>query len=107
MNGYLMRQGTVYRRRADGAKFLLIHHNPMGMESLILTEKAGTFDVFAPSLLGVDTLIAMRRSGEFDDTGDLPANDVAALIGKLIVSGSVTQEVAKLLQSVRDELEKR
>ena len=107
MNGYKMRQGTVYRRRADGGKFLLIHHNPMGMESLILPEKAGAFDVASPSLLGIDTLIAMRQSGEFEDTGDLPAEEVAALIGEMIVSGGVTREIAGMLKNVCDELEKR
>ncbi len=104
ISGYSMRQGTLYRRRDDGQKILLIHHNPMNLESIVLQEKAGAFDVTAPALLGVDALIAMRQSGAFEELGDLPKAETARLIADVIASGGVTEEVAKLLEAVRKEL---
>ena len=36
MNDLQIRQGTVYRKLSDDSKFILINHNPMQLQSLLL-----------------------------------------------------------------------
>ena len=103
MNGYTMRQGTVYRHRADGTELLVFHHDPMRLRSLALRRVEGEWDAAHPAELTVDTLIAMRRSGEFDDLGDLAAAERRAVLDRLLALPALPEDDRRLLQSLRDE----
>ena len=103
MSDYVMRQGTIYRHRGDGAELLVFHHDPMRLRSLALRRVEGAWDATHPAELTVDTLIAMRRSGEFDDLGDLPAAERRAVLDRLLALPALPEDDRRLLQSLRDE----
>ena len=46
MEGLQIRQGTVYRKTADGSRFILINHNPMQLQSMRLHENGNAFIVY-------------------------------------------------------------
>ena len=106
MNGYTMRQGTVYKHRADGTELLVFHHDPMRLRSLALRRVDGEWDAAHPAELTVDTLIAMRRSGEFDDLGDVAEAARNAVLDRLLALPALPEDDRRLLQSLRDEAAK-
>ena len=106
MNGYTMRQGTVYKHRADGTELLVFHHDPMRLRSLALRRVDGEWDAAHPAELTVDTLIAMRRSGEFDDLGDVAEAARNAVLDRLLALTALPEDDRRLLQSLRDEAAK-
>ena len=86
MQGLEIRQGTVYEEDGTGRRFLLIHHNPMNLCSLLLrADGAGSpYDLARPERISVDEIIEIRRSGKYRELGDIPAADFHALLKALI-----------------------
>ncbi len=105
MDGCTLQTPSVYRDKSTGGLLLLVHHNPMALCSLLLTGKAGSFDTAAPQHVGVDTIIGMRQSGNFEELPPLPEDRFAALLRDL--AGHVTPDDLPYLQALIDQLEKK
>ncbi len=103
--GLSIRQGTVYRDRKNGGRLLLIHHNPMELQSLLFRSAPGegAFDLARPEVIGVDDLIELRRSGEYEELGDLPRPALDRALDVLLSSGGLPEKIAMLLRSIRGE----
>ena len=57
MDGLTFQTHTVYRDQQSGSLLLLVHHNPMALCSLALTQDGnGKFDAAHPSRADVDTI---------------------------------------------------
>jgi len=84
------RQGTVYQAK-NGARRLLIHHNPMQLRSLQLraADAEAPFDLAGVEIIAVDELIELRRSGDWRDLGDLPSETVDALLETVIAGNAL------------------
>ena len=100
MEGLQIRQGTIYRKRDDGSEFVLINHNPMQLQSLRLHQRAGEWDCRAPELLAVDTLIEIRKSGEYEELGDMESDEFKVLLDKLIAAGSLPEDHLELVRKI-------
>ena len=105
MDGYTFQTHSVYRDKSTGGLLLLVHHNPMALCSLLLPGKADSFDTAAPRQVGVDTIIGMRQSGNFEELPPLPENRFAALLRDL--TGHVTPDDRPFLQALIGQLEKK
>ena len=102
---YQIRQGTVYRKKADGSRLLLIHHNPMNLESLVIPcGGEGDFDVRRCMLVSIDALISLRKSGEYVEEGDLDASVLRQILKELLVCGVLTEDAAKLVAEIEKSL---
>ena len=53
MEGLQIRQGTVYRKLSDGSQVILINHNPMQLQSLLLRGEGVSWDLSAPEIISV------------------------------------------------------
>ncbi|MBQ9337655.1 MAG: hypothetical protein IJS14_10220 [Lentisphaeria bacterium] len=84
MDGLTFLTHTVYRHLQSGAKVLLIHHNPMNLCSLLVPEKEGRFELSQVQKADVDAIIAMRKSGEFEELEPLPENEFLSLLRGLL-----------------------
>jgi len=84
MDGLTFQTHTVYRRRQSGERLLLIHHNPMNLCSLMVPEKDGRFELSRARKTGVDSIIALRRSGEFEELSPLPETEFAFILRELL-----------------------
>ncbi|MBR4663179.1 MAG: hypothetical protein IKO93_04835 [Lentisphaeria bacterium] len=105
MDGYTFQTHSVYRDKSTGGLLLLVHHNPMALCSLLLPGKADSFDTAAPQQVGVDTIIGMRKSGQFEELEPMPEDRFAALLRDL--AGHVTAEDLPFVQALIDQLEKK
>ena len=103
MQGFEIRQGTVYEENESGKRILLIHHNPLNLCSLLLHSEGNgkTFDVAHPERISVDEIIEIRRSGKYTEKGDLPAEDFLALLKTLLDAGSAAEEDRPFLEALR------
>ena len=104
MDGYTFQTHSVYRDKRTGGLLLLVHHNPMALCSLLLPGKADSFDTAAPRQVGVDTIIGMRQSGNFEELPTLPEEQFAALLRDLV--GHATPDDRPFLQALIDQTEK-
>ena len=105
MEGYTFQTHSVYRDKSTGGLLLFVHHNPMALCSLLLPGKADTFDTAAPQQVGVDTIIGMRQSGNFEELPSIPEDQFAELLRDL--AGHVTPDDLPYLQALIDQLEKK
>lgn len=104
MSELIIRQGTIYRHRTNGEQQILIHHNPMQLQSLRLRQPAAGENRFAaPELIGVEEIIAMRHSGEYEELGDLPRPALRELLNALIAAQVLPEPENRLLAAIRDE----
>ena len=102
MDGFTFQTHTVYLDRRSGALVLLVHHNPMALCSLLLDADGTGFDAAHPRTVGVDTIIGMRRSGEFEELAPLPGKEFAALLNELI--GHVSEEDRPFVRALTEQL---
>lgn len=85
MSGLQIRQGTVYSKRATGARLLLIHHDIMNLQSMAVPGDAdGNFDCAGLSPISIDELIALRKSGDYDELGDVPPEVFQAIVKQAV-----------------------
>lgn len=102
MDGLQIRQGTVYKELATGKRLLLIHHNPMNLQSMAIPGTEETFDCAHPAFITIDDLIALRKSGQFEELGDVPAEVLAQIIDAVIATASgLDENTVKLLEAVK------
>ena len=97
-----MRQGTVYLEKKSGRRFILINHNPMALVSMRLWSESADapFNLGAPEMIAIDDLIALRKSGEYDELGDLPPEIFKSMVSALIAGGNLSEEDVKLLKTL-------
>ena len=105
MDGFTFQTHSVYREKQTGALLLLVHHNPMALRSLLLNGKADGFDASAPQAVGVDSIIALRKSGQFEEMAPLPDEDFRHLLNEL--AKHVPAEDQPFIQALTDQLEKK
>ena len=106
MDGLTFQTHTVYRDRQSGSLLLMIHHNPMALSSLVLIpDDSGGFDAGHPHRADVDTIIAMRKSGQFEELDPLPEEEFRNLLNEL--AKHVSAEDAPFIQALIDQLEKK
>ena len=106
MDGLTFQTHTVYRDQQSGSLLLLVHHNPMALCSLALTQDGnGKFDAAHPSRADVDTIIAMRKSGQFEEMDPLPDNELLPLLDEL--TKHVPAEELPFIQALIDQLDKK
>ena len=104
MNGLTFHTHSLYRSRQTGERLLLIHHNPMALCSLLVPEKNGGFEFSGVRKTGVDIIIEMRRSGDFEELAPLPEKEFATLLNELI--GYVSEEDAPFVRALIEQLPK-
>ena len=104
MDGFTFQTHSVYRDRRSGALVLLVHHNPMALCSLLLDTDGSGFDAAHPRQVGVDTIIEMRRSGDFEELAPLPGKEFAALLNEL--AGHVSNEDKPFVRALIEQLPK-
>ena len=105
MDGFTFQTHSVYREKQTGALLLLVHHNPMALRSLLLNGKADGFDAAHPQTVGVDSIIALRKSGNFEELPPLPENEFAAILHEL--NKHVSSDDQPFVQALIDQLEKK
>ena len=106
MDGLTFQTHTVYRDRQNSSLLLMIHHNPMALSSLVLTPDGnGGFDAAHPRRADVDTIIAMRKSGQFEEMDPLPDNELLPLLDEL--TKHVPAEELPFIQALIDQLDKK
>ena len=106
MDGLTFRTHTVYRDRQGGGLMLLVHHNPMALCSLLLAPDGnGGFDSAHPCQAGVETIIAMRKSGQFEELDPLPEDEFRNLLNE--IAKNVSAEDEPFIRALIDQLEKK
>ena len=105
MDGFTFQTHSVYREKQTGALLLLVHHNPMALRSLLLNGKADGFDAAEPQAVGVDSIIALRKSGQFEEMEPLPDKDFRLLLNEL--AKHVSGEDQPFVQALIDQMEKK
>ena len=106
MDGFTFQTHTVYRDLQSGALLLLVHHNPMALCSLLLAPDGnGGFDSAHPRQAGVDTIIAMRKSGQFEELDPLPEKEFRKLLDEL--AKHVSAEDEPFILALIEQLEKK
>ena len=105
MDGYIFQTHSVYRDKQSCALLLLVHHNPMALRSMLLNGKGDSFDAAHPQTVGVDTIIAMRKSGQFWELDPLPPEEFRILLHEL--SDHVSAQDAPFLRTLIEQIEER
>jgi len=105
MDGFTFQTHSVYREKNSGSLLLLVHHNPMALCSLLLNGDERGFDAAALRPVGVDQIIAMRQSGNFEELPPLPENEFIAVLHEL--TGHVSPDDQPFIQALIDQLEKK
>lgn len=97
-----MRQGTVYLEKKSGRRFILVNHNPMALLSMRFWSESAdaAFNLAAPETITMDELISLRRSGDYDELGDLPPEIFKSMISSLIAAAELPEEDIKLLKTL-------
>ena len=101
-SGLSIRQGTVYRETASGKRLLLIHHNPMALRSLAVPGTEDSFDCAAAAVISVDDLIAMRKSGCWEELGDVPDEVFQSILNAVIASAPLADEDETILKTMAE-----
>ena len=83
MDGFTFQSHAVYRNKKTGAILLLVHHNPMALCSLLFTSDANGFNTKNPQLVSIDTIIEMRRSGNFEQLECMPDQQFLPLLKEI------------------------
>ena len=104
MDGYTFQTHSVYRDKRTGGLLLLVHHNPMALRSLLLQGDGAAFDTANPRPFGVEMIIAMRQSGDFEELPRLPESDFAAILHDLY--RHVSPDDQPFVLALTDQLEK-
>jgi len=99
-SGLEIRQGTVYSEKSTGKRILLIHHNPMALRSLSVPATADSFDCAHASVIAVDDLIALRKSGGWEELGDVPPEVFQSILNAVIATASLAQEDVDMLKTL-------
>ena len=97
-----MRQGTVYLEKKSGRRFILVNHNPMALFSMRFWSESAesAFNLAAPEMISIDDLIELRKSGEYEELGDLPPEIFKSMLSSLIAAAALPEEDIKLLKSL-------
>ena len=105
MDNITVRQGTVYREKASGRRFVLVNHNPMALESLRFwsASEADPFDLGAPERITADELIVLRKSGKYEELGDLPPELFRQMAGALAAAGNLPETDLALIRALLKE----
>ncbi len=100
-----IRQGTVYREKAGGRRFVLVNHNFLALESLRFWSASETapFDLGAPERITADELIALRSSGQYEELGDLPPELFRQMAGALLAAGNLPETDRTLIRALIEE----
>ena len=101
-SGLSIRQGTVYRETASGKLLLLIHHNPMALRSLAVPGTEDSFDCAAAGIMAVDDLIAMRKSGRWEELGDVADEVFQSVLNAVIAAASLAPEDMEILKTMSE-----
>ena len=104
MDGFTFQTHSVYRDKRTGGLLLLVHHNPMALCSLLLTGHDNSFDTADPQSVGVDSIIGMRKSGDFEELPSIPEEQFAALLHDL--HGHVSPDDQPFVQALIDRMKK-
>jgi len=104
MDGMIIRQGTIYEHRTSARRLLVINHNPMQLESLLLTAAApdAPLDLDSLQVVAIDELISLRRSGEYRDLGDLPSDGFQRLLRALLSAPELSEDLRTLLEALAE-----
>lgn len=102
MDDYTFLTHSVYKNRQSGEILLLIHDHPMALRSLLLTSGASGFDTRHFRRIGVDEIIQMRRSGQYEELNPLSAQELKSLLLSLLKQVSV--EDAPRIQALIEQL---
>ena len=105
MDGFTFQTHSVYREKQTGALLLVVHHNPMALRSLLLNGKADGFDAAAPQAVGVDSIIALRKSGQFEELEPLPDQELRSLLDEL--TRQVPADELPFIQALIDQLDRK
>jgi len=102
MQGLEIRQGTVYEETGTGKRLLLIHHNPMNLQSLLLRagEADSPYDLAHPEKISVDAIIELRRSGKYRELGDVPVAEFRNLLKALLAAEPLDEEDRPFLEAL-------
>lgn len=102
MNGLQIRQGTVYEEISTGKRLILINHNPMGLQSLVLrsTGADAAFDITNPEIITIDAVIELRKSGDYRELGDIPREALEAAVNAIVNANVLSEEETKLVKAV-------
>lgn len=100
------RQGTIYEDKQTGERLLVINHNPMNLQSLIFhsPHPEASFNLAAPEIISIDTLISIRKSGQFKDLGDLPKEAAEKIIEILISKHFLQEQDQECLKNLLKEI---
>lgn len=105
MDGYTFQTHSVYRDKRTGGLLLLVHHNPMALCSLLMPGHDNSFDTANAQRVGVETIIGMRRSGDFEEQAPMTDQEFTTLLHDLL--GRVSQEDQPFVQALIDQQEKK
>ncbi len=106
MDDFTFLTHTLYRDRQSGSLLLMIHHNPMALSSLVVAPDGnGGFDTEHPRRADVDTIIAMRNSGQFEELEPLPDRTLRPLLDEL--AKHVPEEELPFVQGLIEQLDKK
>lgn len=103
MSDLQIRQGTVYQEKSSGNRLILINHDPMSLCSMAIPGNGEAFDCAHPMFITIDELITIRKSGAFDELGDVPRNVLNVIISTVIEKAQLEEKVVKLLQAILQE----
>ena len=75
----------------------------MQLQSLLLRGEGVSWDLSAPEIISVDDLILLRKSGEYEELGDIPAEDFRKLAEELLLADSLPEDEKKMVKTlIRD-----
>lgn len=103
LNNFSVRQGTIYEDIASKKHYLLVNHNIMNMDSLLLEGEGETFDIYKIRHISVDEIIAMRKSDKFKELGDLDSEEFVNLLRALLDSNALTHEDIPFVEALYAE----
>ncbi|MDD3153918.1 MAG: hypothetical protein PHS41_03550 [Victivallaceae bacterium] len=89
---------------------MMIHHNPMALQSLVLSAKDGEpghFEVAGVKPIGVDRIIEMRRSGEYAELEGLSAAELTPLLERMLENGHLSSPDDAFVRVLLDDISKQ
>jgi hypothetical protein len=74
----------------------------MSLQSMAIPGTDETFDCAHPALISIDDIIAIRKSGTFEELGDVPQDVLLQILDAVISTASgLDENTIKLLEAVR------